>query len=156
MGCDIHAFVEVVYTGNPQYVKSWGALNLSQDYALFGWLAGVRSTRTPFIAPRGLPSCLGIQADLAYWFYTGEPENGANYAERGVAESWVKSGASVWRGDQVSDPDAHTPSWLTLAELLEMARTEHSHEFGAAIAAMGELSRLENISEVRLVFWFDN
>jgi hypothetical protein len=113
MGCDIHMYVERKVGGVWQQVseeegvrhpywqesmneeskkhferKCWDP---GRNYALFGLLAGIRSTIfSPFIMPRGIPE------DLS----------------EGVAAIWKE-----WDGD------GHTPSFLTLPELLSFQDT---------------------------------
>jgi len=55
MGCYIHTVLEVV--GPDEYVEDFATLNLSQDYAMFSLMAGVRSeiSAIPVSEPKGLP-----------------------------------------------------------------------------------------------------
>jgi len=98
-------------------------------------MAGVRGEPTnALFQPRGMPNlnevswnvrwdyCLNVKAD-------GEEEDDSDGDNRSCtresAESWVKSGSSEWADEAktcVTDPDAHTPSWLTLEELEQVQK----------------------------------
>jgi len=59
-------------------------------------------------------------------------------------------GTSTW----VTQPDWHSHSWLTTAELIEVIGEDIGPEYKAVIAAMQSLESSGH--EARLVFWFDN
>jgi hypothetical protein len=124
-----------------------------RSYSLFAWLAGVRnySAITPLAEPRGLPGDLSPEV-------------------RKEADDDIEFGSFGW-------------SWFTLAELLAVdygaevndrrvtrngdgGCTDESGEgermplrefLGADyFARLGDLTRLGNPEDVRVVFWFDN
>ena len=138
MGCDIHSYIEVVHKSEDRekpYVECFGRVRIGRDYHLFSLMAGVRGEPTDALfQPRGMPNlnevswevrwdyCLNVKAD-------GEEEDDSDgdshSCTRENAESWVKSGSSEWVDEAktaVTDPDAHTPSYLTLEELEEVQR----------------------------------
>lgn len=169
MGCDIHAFIE--FTKEPprqtgeRYWQPFGAqFRLGRHYGLFAKLADVRNYPgwgiTPVASARGLPDDSGWEVDDDYWFYVNDTGSG-EATERKRAEGWVASKSSRWKDDErnwVSNPDAHTPSWLTPDEweqaLSDPKVTTIPDEYRAFLAAMRSLQQLGN--EVRAVFWFDN
>ena len=163
MGCDIHAYIESVRDG---YVKSVAHVGIDRDYTLFGVLAGVRE-EPALVKPRGIPLNLGWQSKDEYCLFITEntSENPSHYVTREQAEKWVKSKSSeMYDKSYVTDPDAHTPSWLTTDEVKlcceEYVRRSHTKDRRNsdldAIYAMMEVYRKARDGEVRFVFWFDN
>lgn len=130
MGCDIHVFLEV------RKDSKWILMNqphVHRDYQLFGHIAGVRDdSQVLLVEPRGLPNDLSEGTQLN-WDYRKE--------------------------------DYHTPGWLTGDEA-EALSQEHSAEdnryihpclFGYLFGnGLNTLSKELNITDSRLVFWFDN
>jgi hypothetical protein len=60
---------------------------------------------------------------------------------------------------KIWDEDAHNCSWLSLDELRTVAKrcTIYSNEIDDVIESCEEYLRFnENVTDVRLVFWFDN
>jgi len=103
MGCDIHATIErrVSYGSTYHQWLAAGDPNLGRDYELFAILAGVRNyDDIPTICePKGMPGAT-VGAGGISWNWTGnEPHD----AFREYYEQWY--------------PDAHSATWLTLAEL---------------------------------------
>ena len=84
------------------------------------------------------------------------------------AERWVENGDSVYYEvggrKYVSDPDWHTPSWCTTAEMEEcinrVFRNEDGEFYGDCsewLALLGAMKGYEaDGGECRAVFWFDN
>ncbi|WP_300573452.1 hypothetical protein [Phenylobacterium sp.] len=160
MGCDIHMYAE--YTGDPaagHWAGFGGRINPGRDYDLFGKLAGVRTDGQMFPV-RGKPDHLGIYASSDDSLYiTNEPGDGN--ATRELAEDWVARGISRWTDERevfVTNPDNHTHSWVTPAELRQAleapARWDHPTAYWALLAALEELERRGKTA--RVVFWFDN
>lgn len=100
---------------------------------------------------------------------------------RETALEWVRQGKSQWGNalrtqkftrqkklelgfsyDLISNPNWHTPSWLTLIEIeralenFEIATESIPGEFQAIIAAMKMLESHLGAGKTRLVFWFDS
>lgn len=199
MGTDIHAYIDVAYVAeinkkpHGKGVDSFAAVHIGRDYELFNCLAGVRSddddSSLAVVKPRGLPKELGFITEAAFYLYIREDGEEAESGERSClreqAKRWVKNGSSHWcdsTKNQVSDPDAHSMSWATLEELIEVQENytnELSHpncDLAAIIGAMQALKRTEKdvdcyydktqnkdieveritTYEPRLVYWFDN
>ena len=172
MGCDIHAYVEMKSSNN-NWRSIGGRINLGRDYNLFGYLAGVRSSVIPEVAPRGVPESMGSDAFSDYWLYIEEDEDVVleGTVTRSQAEKYhgyncrymygrdvyiqVQDEKPTW----VENPDAHTASWLNAQEF-EAAVLKAEKVMGVSdickgvISMMNELHRLGN--DVRIVFWFDN
>lgn len=138
-------------------------MNPGRDYRLFGQLAGVRGG-DPIYPARGLPEKLGYEADGDWWLYLVDDgkDLSEGMATRSSAAGWVAGGSSVYRKNTdgfdtwVSDPDAHTPSWLSWQEFRRcvLAVPDCDAKWRAVVAAMGSM---ENEGfETRVVFWFDN
>jgi len=126
-------------------------------------MAGVRNHNdSKFIEPRGIPYDLSYSANEDYWYWiSDEPQNGEFIATKSDAERWVANGSSTYKDDRqnrVSDPDAHSCSWLSLEELKEaLGRVEHALDvrYKAILSAMEALED-DGKNATRLVFWFDN
>ena len=169
MGCDIHGYIE--FRNPERNPKRWepmgGQLWLERNYLMFGLLAGVRDGGAMHIPPRGIPGDLGWEADEDYHLYISEvADDRGKSCTQTDALSWVASGLSVWTNagrTRISNPDWHTPSWLTTAEYAEALR-RYTQEydspyrlgvtFAAALGAM--IAAEEHGCQARLVFWFDN
>ncbi len=127
MGCDIHAVMEIKVDG-----KWYGnTKKIARNYDLFALMAGVRNSDEiePVAESKGLPDDLSMIARLQY---------------------------KIWDGD------AHNCSWLSLDELRTVAKrcrkaSIYSNEIDDVIESCEEYLRFnENVTDVRLVFWFDN
>jgi hypothetical protein len=167
MGTDIHLFVEHKVSPDGPYLSlSNGEFNLPRDYEVFAALAGVRTHEQPLIGPRGFPEDASQEAHQGYyhrvsdegqefdgWWFIEKPTQAQSYVERGLSHR------KSWRNvDLVSDPDAHTPSWLNGSEFV--AALNHSGiaagslfpEYRVVLAALELLADRAS----RVVFWFDN
>lgn len=162
MGCDIHAYAEYRKKGQSQWNGFGGRINPGRDYDLFGKLADVRGGPA-LIEPRGIPSDLAWEACGDYHMLISDEHEGDGWCSTAKAQEWVAAGLSKivernGRPDKVTDPDAHSASWLTADEfeaaLNAPARWPHGDEYFALLAAMRDLEKRQN--DVRLVFWFDN
>ena len=143
MGCDIHAFAEVLRDGRwdvvgdvfpldevdrTQQHKTYGNEPFSiRNYDVFGFLADVRTRDVPPIcAAKGLPT------------------------ERSAR---VNAAAGEW------DLNRHSHSWLTLRELLTaeaLSPAMRDHLGDAFFADLDVLKTLGPPDDVRVVFCFDN
>lgn len=184
MGADIHAYVEYADFKTADGDFYWNNLTRNfgdRNYYLFGLLAGVRGPDGPLFEVRGIPDGrVGYYTSGDYWRNVA-PENHPEWADHGdgwvsreSAERWVRGGSSkpVYDKDgklsRVTDPDAHSASWLTTDELAEVlehyAANVQSHwpsekqeapiAWQAALAAMRTFET--NGKKARVVFWFDN
>jgi len=165
MGCDIHAYLEIE---NPNdRVESIGRVRLGRDYVLFGLMAGVRGD-TVLFEPRGLPKNIGWDVERDNWLYViDEDEVGEEgCCSREQAESWLSCGSTYKdeRKMQISDPDAHSHSFLYTNEMIlvvdrleALSKKEGYRPYVAVyavVAAMKEIDKRGN--KARLTFWFDN
>lgn len=169
MGCDIHAFIEYTkeapeQTGERGWRSFGSKFHLSRHYGVFAKLAGVRNWPdwgiVPISKPRGLPDDAAYQACEYYWLYI-TPSAGERYCSKANAERWVAGGVSRYRDGErhfVSDPDAHSASWVSPDEweaMLSDPKIQGVEDaYHAFLAAMRSLESKGN--EVRAVFWFDN
>lgn len=173
MGCDIHLFVEYRKdTYQENYWRSFGGeFRLERHYGVFSSLAGVRNygdVIKPVVEPRGIPRNAGYSCLDEYRYYITDNITEANECNLEKAEQWVNSGISEWWDERktfVTDPDAHSGSWLSLQELKEaLAITwkedgetksfRDIEDYNAVIAAM-ECLESQGMT-TRVVFWFDN
>lgn len=131
MGCDIHSHAERRVNGRWEKVPDFEPFDW-RNYAMFGFLAGVRSHWCdPIVEPRGFPA-------------------NASYAVHKDYEDW--------------GTDAHTPSFLTLKELLDFgyAKLAYNGETyrdnlpDIFFVDLVKLAMLGDPEDVRVVFWFDN
>lgn len=161
MGCDIHAYIEYqpYKETNPDYWYLFADLSLMRDYAMFGLMAGVRGGDA-LIEPRGFPK--NSAAKYEYFLLVVDHEaDEERTCSRENAERWVANGNSEWGEEDhslVSDPDWHTPSWLTSEEYRRVIETYKAtyRERGECSEYEAVLVMLENLPNSRIVFWFDN
>lgn len=173
MGCDIHMHLEFKDPKPNPHIREgaspwrgWARIYMARDYELFGYLAGVRSSVDPVVAPRGIPN--DISWDTAdEWYlrihdeFAGQDMSG--YCTLAKAQEWSKYGHKIFNDDEgkpykVEHPDWHTPTWLTLDEytqaLSKIKPEPYGMSYWAMLGAMKELDWYH--MDTRLVFWFDN
>lgn len=183
MGCDIHPVLEVKGEDGKWHGKvlCWcsrtgsapdteGALYIHRNYSLFAMLAGVRNYDgvKPIAEPRGVPDDASEAFVKMNWFRVVPDDEFDENDEWSVrlsdAERWVKGNSSDWRDGKslVSNPDFHSHSWLTLAEI---EAGDRSQKTSGNITAAHDCKRFLKVwlpeakkagGEVRLVFCFDN
>mgnify|MGYP007071612154 FL=1 len=164
MGCDIHGYIEYEdWTDNDGKVhRSCFGENLgTRDYSMFGLLAGVRRSGCVF-EPRGLPENVSFDVKSAYHLFViddSADDDRDGYVRKNTANGWIESGISRRYEDRyVTNPDWHTPSWLTAKEYEQVLRArEEDKDYGnvdqewyAILAAM------KSLKNARFVFWFDD
>ena len=127
MGCDIHLYIE--YKSKDGYDPAWqgfgGNINPGRNYAMFALMADVRNygdDKLPVLVKRrGMPDDAGYTATDDIRIYISDVPS-SRYVSTETAKSWVKSGSSKFINDKegnpmwVTDPDAHSHSWLTTSE----------------------------------------
>lgn len=165
MGCDIHTFIE--FKEKPEQ-KEWssfgGQLRPGRDYNIFSEMAGARlgGSSANFIKPRGMPDDIGWECRDDYHYYITEEKSEDHEVNAETAARWVESGSSryIMRDDRpvwVTDPDAHSESWLTLEEFkAALGRLQYKPglRYLAMVAAMESFEA--NGAQTRIVFYFDN
>lgn len=113
-----------------------------------------------------MPSDAAYEAEGGFWKFIIDDESerdDAGYVLRARAEGWVSGGSSSFKGLKdgkpvyVSDPDAHTVSWLTRSEFREaLSQLKYDADIGYQAIA-GAMDALESCgAEARIIFWFDN
>lgn len=162
MGCDIHAYPE--YFEMDRWWSIGQRINPGRNYSVFTELAKVRGISDTSLDPKGLPSDLGYYAFGDYWLYVldNKSDDCDGTCSRENAEKWVENKSSVYYDDEkkrVSDPDAHSASWVDLKEFKTCLKNADERRKISPIyhglAAM--LEEIENRGlKTRLVFWFDN
>jgi len=173
MGCDIHAMLEV--EGESPVAFAFNAIfagqaSLPRNLAVFGALAGVRSTVPPLYPPRGIPDNVSEESFEEYYLFVineadAEMYRGYGYVTRDEAPIrgrvyWKTSGLQS-RFGYVADPDWHTPSWLFLSEIHEalahakLTAEDLMPEYRIVLDALASAERWLG-RRARLVFWFDN
>lgn len=136
MGCDIHAFIETFskqesLTNDSCFVDCYSSeISFGRDYILFGLIAGVR--HNAIISPRGIPTnpSMSYTTSNKYFLRVVDlPEDEVscrnNCVARMKAEEYVKQGSSQYTDDsknKIIGPDWHTPTWLTLDELIQIRK----------------------------------
>jgi len=127
MGCDIHLYIE--YKSKDGYDPAWqgfgGNINPGRNYAMFALMADVRNygdDKLPVLVERrGMPDDAGYTATDDNRIYISETKS-EDYVSMETANRWVKSGSSKFINDKdgnpiwVTNPDAHSHSWLTTSE----------------------------------------
>lgn len=177
MGCDIHAYVE--YSDDGKYWRSLTRNFGSRDYVMFGVIAGVRYEEAKLFEPKGMPDGpLSYVTEDDYWYRVAPAKNPEwadldGWTSKERAQDWVARGISKpeYKGDELSrvtNPDAHSHSWLTadeLAQALAHYVTAYSDRWDAEtakaptewlmiLAAMQAANAAG--AQSRIIFWFDN
>ena len=142
MGCDIHAHIDYddfMTTEGKMWVSCFcQSLDFGRNYTLFTLMAGVRhDPRTdrygPLFEARGLPDRASFAVCRKHCLRVADKqadEEGCCSAKD--AEGWVAEGYSRWANDEhtkVTNPDWHTPSWLTAEDLEKVKTAYESIEF---------------------------
>jgi len=131
MGCDIHLYIEYKSkkTEFDGYETGWqssgGRINPGRNYAMFALMADVRNygdNKLPVLVKRrGMPDDAGYTATDDSRIYISDVPS-SKYVSMETAKSWVESGSSKFINDNdgnptwVTNPDAHSHSWLTTSE----------------------------------------
>ncbi len=173
MGCDIHAYLDVIEampdpkTGYAGYISTLvGPIDLGRDYELFGVLAGVRRDGAVF-PPRGLPPIdeLGSRTLHDYWLgITDTPTctwcGGCRHVTPEEVKQWGNKTLTHQGMTYCQHPDWHTPSWLYHHELEDVVQAYPENKKGLT-RLLGIMALMKTINgrkrkRTRLVFWFDN
>ena len=131
MGCDIHLYIEYKSkkTEFDGYDSGWqsfgGRINPGRNYAMFGLMANVRNCYSDGKLPvlverRGMPEDASYTATDDNRIYISDVPS-SRYVSMETAKSWVNSGSKFINDKEgnpiwVTDPDAHSHSWLTTSE----------------------------------------
>lgn len=185
MGCDIHTFIEYSdfihsdhdhiapeLRGTPYWRCLGGRFNPGRNYGMFGILAGVRTTDHQLFKQRGLPEGK-LSWEVEDYMRIRIADEGEEPTEGEVslatAQNWTQGrysetvteldGKPRW----VTNPDLHSSSWLTSAELRQViARYCFETSYGTydvgwdAILAAMEAIEARPGCQARLIFCFDN
>ena len=143
MGCDIHAHVELKLADGQWH--HWNAPSIARHYALFTKLAGVRNygEETPFAEPRGLPVDVTLPT-----------RNARDYdGPDGHSDSWISRDEirqlEEWWNEKVrSQPSQPKYDPRSVFEVGVMGGYLSGNGYGHELP--------EWVTDVRLVFWFDN
>lgn len=182
MGADIHTFIEYSdfthgdsdhikpeLRGTPYWSCFGGGYNPGRDYGMFGILAGVRTSDHQLFEPRGLPEgMLSWQVDdYMHIRISDELADQEGYCSLEQAKRWSGYGSVIEERDgkpyRVTNPDLHSHSWLTSAELrqviarycFETPYGDYSVGWDAILAAMEAIEKRPGC-QTRLIFVFDN
>ena len=159
MGCDIHGYIESqpYKETSPDYWWKSADLHIRRNYAMFTLLAGVRGSDEPVYPVRGWDENSSTKYEYCLWVSDDNPDGEGN-CSREQAEKWVRQGSSKWVDkNYVTQPDWHTPSWLTADELERVIEVykekypEYDHDEWDGI-----LAYMQKFPNSRLIFWFDN
>jgi hypothetical protein len=130
MGCDIHLYIEykskkTEFDGyNPGWQSYGNRINPGRNYAIFSLMADVRNygdEKLPVLVKRrGMPDDAGYTATDDNRIYISDVPS-SRYVSMETAKSWVNSGSKFINDKEgnpmwVTDPDAHSHSWLTTSE----------------------------------------
>jgi hypothetical protein len=157
MGCDIHGYIEYKYDEERYWGFGEGFGN--RDYVMFGILADVRRDGCVY-PPKGIPENMAFQTKWDYCLFVTDGDSDSDgCTSRANAENWVANGYSKWMDDehtQISHPDWHTPSWLSVDEFETVVNKRKKHEWEMSPEWDAILSAMKSLPESRFVFWFDN
>lgn len=159
MGCDIHAYIESQphKETSPEYWWKNADLYITRNYAMFGFLAGVRSNDNPLFAPRGWDKNSSTKFEYCLYVEDGDPDGDGNCSSE-RAEHWVSRGDSERIDEKwVTHPDWHTASWLTADELEKVVQAyREKYPQYDCNEWLGYVELMKRIPESRFTFWFDN
>lgn len=184
MGCDIHGpFLETCAIDDDK-PRWWcqAKFRFSRNYWLFALMANVRNYDNDkdgvfrgemCYKPLGYPKDASWETNENYFVYINdEPDGVERSCTRKKAEEWVAHGCSFYKDEDkhyVSDPDAHSATWLTTLELEdvyqryktvleESGEDESERRIKSVEALLAAMKSLESNPTVkcRIVFWFDN
>ena len=164
MRCDIHGCVEWTYDNREHWIP-FCEVSLERNYRLFGALAGVRDITYQQFEPRGFPENAGWQARKSYSLYIVSDKelasewNDVNVVVESRVSSFLQWGSVPVDKDHISNPDFHTPSWLTTQELKIACKAipDYTEDADEMLAIVTMMERLELMGrQCRFIFWFDN
>jgi len=146
MGCDIHAHVEVKIYGEWEHLN---APQLSRDYAMFGKMAGVRSSsETPISEPKGLPEDMSFITRL-------EAER---YGEDGHSHSWLSAEEMCQLSEWLTRRSKATKDYYFEKDFGYYFEKDFGYLFSNGWDVFTKYKEDKPIwlEDARLVFWFDN
>ena len=156
MGCDIHMHVEYRIQRNNKPAQ-WCDGNLyeaNKFYELYQEDDEPKYVRVYLNNERRNYTLFGLLAGVRYFGIKpiASPRGFPDDASKSITEEYASWGS-----------DAHTASWLTLAELINSARS-HSDLLNNLVKELQDYfkrlfphpSPLITANELRIVFWFDN
>ena len=183
MGCDIHGpYLETraLDDDKPRWYCQ-AKFHISRDYWLFSVMANVRNydnreeatlNGKPCFRPRGFPTDASYEANDGFFYYISKyaDDDESQMVKPEKAQEWVESGSSYIHPQMlhyVSDPDAHSASWLTTKELETAYETYKEILIAAgddqcyikpveALLAAMKSFETHPMVQCRIVFWFDN
>lgn len=162
MGCDIHGYIEYEDWKDEEgkvHRGCFGGGRINRDYRMFALLAGVRGDGCIY-KPRGIPKELSYKVFEEFHIYISNeyPEGEGNTSPE-LAAKWVKSGYSEYVSEKyVTNPDWHTPSWLSVEEYENVLEARKRMDNGWFINQKwyAILAAMKALKNARFVFWFDN
>ena len=141
MGCDIHLHVEVRINDKWEH---YAAPFINRDYMLFAKLANVRNNGSvsPVMLPRGLPTDMSIitKIDADRWGLDKHDASGLSTTEIEKVENW-------WNR-----------TFLERDRITFGMEEQWGYLFGNSLSGIAKYpdSYPPEITDVRIVFWFDN
>jgi len=113
---------------------------------------GITMGQEPF-QPKGIPKPLSYRVQNRYTLYVYEKEEGDPGEEgctRESAEGWVKNKSSEWWNEDktmVTDPDWHTPSWLSTEEVKQLLHRMEEAQRACIPAAKKEHAKMVELAK---------
>lgn len=135
MGCDIHVYIEVKINGKWHL---YNQLDLSRNYHIFGYLAGVRSEEKPHYDVKGLPYDISIMVgyENKRWGSDGHTHSWLNQTELTEFVDYYE--------EHYKDSDYHRRYAMGYLYGNTYNLKEYPEDYP------------EWVQDVRMVFWFDN
>lgn len=156
MGTDIHAFVEVSYSTQPEtwhcFVKD---IDIVRDDDLFDLLVGIRNKDTALCDRRGFPKDASLVLIEAYTLKIDNSGCIGTVLPQD-AEAFVQDFKSRYfdkEKNRITNPHWYYPSWLYTDEL-EAVSEKYTHWNIKSIVAMMRV--INQSKKSRFVFWFDS
>lgn len=138
----------------PSVALEW---TLGRDYRAFSQLAGVRGGSKFWGDPKGVPEDISLPVLMQFAEPKTEYEASLDYRTTQQAKNWTYVERNGQRWQRLLD--WHTPSYLTLNELLEVPGKKQIEPYLAAFReVLLTLAIKHDIpgNHLRIVFWFDN
>jgi hypothetical protein len=154
MGCDIHTHIEIKVNGTWEH---WACPDIRRWYELFEFLAGVRGeVEKAIVPPKGFPSDASVLTKMDYDYYGADAHTPSwlGWKELDKLSAWLENYAK----ENSKEKNARL-----LEYNLEFGILRGTYLFGNGLTSFKHYNDVEDVeyvpksvTDVRMVFWFDN
>lgn len=188
MGCDIHLYKEKKIDGEWVTADVWedeygDGLDVpykkqfnQRDYALFGFLAGVRRESNISLKPTGIPDNASANVKACYKRWEGDAHSASSLTLDSLKWHWANLSDKFITVSGMKDSEGLNnlarsimgkgdTDWDLLYPYCQWANQDNYEKFSIEVPCHFELSNIEELinlfddieaEECRIVFWFDN